>query len=71
MLPSAHYEMAALAWREKDLEGTDEEAKVLDCEQWLEKAKTWPEQYILDTRMSVKIGTSVATLKRHRKITGV
>ncbi len=70
MLPSAHYEMAVLSWTEKDLQGVDARAKVLDCEQWLDKAKTWPEQFILDTRMSVKIGTSVATLKRHRRIMG-
>ncbi|KAF8867095.1 outer membrane protein-like protein iml2 [Acephala macrosclerotiorum] len=65
--PSAHYEMACLAWFEKDLEGMDSRAKVLECQDWLEKTQKW-EQYILDTRMSVKITTSLLTVKRHKKI---
>ncbi|KAE8443318.1 hypothetical protein EG329_001961 [Mollisiaceae sp. DMI_Dod_QoI] len=67
--PTAHYEMACLAWNEKDLEGVDHKAKVLECEEWLEKTQKW-EQYILDTRMSVKITTSLLTIKRHKRIMG-
>jgi maltooligosyltrehalose synthase len=69
--PNAHYEMACLAWNEKDLEGNDHKAKVLDCEQWLEKAKKWGEPYVLDTRLSVKITTSLITIKRHKSIMGI
>ena len=67
-LPSAHYEMACLAWNEKDLEGVDHKAKVYDCERWLDKVKVWGEEYILDNRMQVKTSTSLITLKRHKKI---
>jgi hypothetical protein len=70
-LPSANYEMACLAWNEKDLEGVDHKAKVYDCEQWLDKIKNWPEEYCLDNRMSVKTSTSLVTLKRHKKIMGL
>jgi hypothetical protein len=62
--------MAALAWTEKDLPGADHKAKVLDCEQWLEKTHKWNESYVLDTRMSFKIATGVLTLKRHKRIMG-
>jgi len=68
--PSAHYEMACLAWHEKDLEGADHKAKVLDCEQWLEKTQKF-DQYILDTRMSMKVTTSFMTLKRHKRLMGM
>jgi hypothetical protein len=63
--------MAAIAWREKDLEGNDSKAKVLECEQWLEKTKNWGEQYVLDSRMSMKITTSLITVNRHKKIAGI
>lgn len=69
-LPSAHYEMAVLAWNEKDAEGADHKGKVMECQQWLEKVQKWGDAYSLDTRMSFKIGTSLQTLKRHRKIMG-
>jgi hypothetical protein len=62
--------MAALAWLEKDIEGADAKAKVLECEQWLEKTKNWGEVYVLDTRMSFKISTSLLTIKRHKSIMG-
>jgi len=62
--------MAALAWAEKDLEGADHKAKVLDCEQWLEKMQKWPETYALETRMSFKLTTSMITVKRHKSIMG-
>lgn len=68
--PSAHYEMACLAWLEKDIEGADHTAKVLECEEWLENTQKW-EQYILDTRMSVKLTTSLLTIKRHKRVMGI
>lgn len=71
-LPSANYEMACLAWSEKDLPNispADHKAKVADCEQWLDKVQKW-EQYVLDTRVSVKLTTSLITVKRHKSIMG-
>jgi len=62
--------MACLAWNEKDLEGNDHKVKVLDCEQWLEKVQKWGESYVLDARLSVKITTSLITIKRHKSIMG-
>ncbi|CZS90296.1 hypothetical protein WAI453_004236 [Rhynchosporium graminicola] len=69
--PSAHYEMAALAWVEKDVGGADHKAKVLDCQEWLTKTKNWPFEWVLDSRMSIKLQTSLLTVKRHRKIMGI
>ncbi|KAH8594328.1 outer membrane protein-like protein iml2 [Bisporella sp. PMI_857] len=71
VLPNAHYEMSALAWHEKDLDGVDHKTKVQECEQWLEKVQKWGEAYTLDTRMSFKITTSQLTLKRHKEIMGL
>jgi uncharacterized protein (DUF885 family) len=71
-LPSANYEMACLAWSEKDLPNispAEHKAKVTDCEQWLDKVQKW-EQYVLDTRVSVKLTTSLITVKRHKSIMG-
>lgn len=67
-LPCAHYEIAAVAWFEKDLEGEDHKAKTLESEEWIEKLHKWGESYVLETRMSFKVSTSIATIKRHRKI---
>ncbi|KAK2626572.1 hypothetical protein QTJ16_003747 [Diplocarpon rosae] len=68
--PSAHYEMAAIAWAEKDFKGVDHKEKVLDCEKWLVKTQKWPDQYVLDSRVSMKVTTSVFTIKRHKKVMG-
>lgn len=68
--PSGHYEMACLAWLEKDLDGADHKAKVSECEEWLEKTQKW-EQYILDSRMSVKLTTSLLTIKRHKRVMSI
>jgi hypothetical protein len=62
--------MAALAWSEKDLEGEDHAAKVKECEHWIENLQKWNDSYVLETRMSFKIMTSVSTLKRHKRIMG-
>ncbi|KAL2067442.1 hypothetical protein VTL71DRAFT_1867 [Oculimacula yallundae] len=69
--PSANYEMAALAWVEKDLDGADHKAKVLDSQEWLDKTKNWPFEWVLDSRMGIKVQTSMLTVKRHRKIMGI
>jgi hypothetical protein len=68
--PSAHYEMATLDWLEKDLDGVNSKAKVLESEQWLMKMKNWGEPYLLETRMSFKISSSLNTIKRYRRIMG-
>lgn len=62
--------MAALAWAEKDVDGADHKATVLDCQDWLAKTKKWPYEWVLDSRMSIKLSTSMLTVKRHRRIMG-
>ncbi|KAI1008015.1 Inclusion body clearance protein [Podosphaera aphanis] len=69
--PDAYYEMACLAWREKDLEGENHLNKILECEDWLDKSHNWGYQYVLDTRLSMKIMTSISTVKRHRRVMGI
>jgi maltooligosyltrehalose synthase len=63
--PSAHYEMATLAWVEKDLKGVDRQAKVQECEEWLMKVAKW-EGYVLDARIGMKVTTGLDTIKRYR-----
>ena len=62
--PSAHYEMAAIAWKEKDLPGADRQAKAKDCEEWLTKAAKW-ESYVLDARIGMKVTTCLDTVRRY------
>ncbi|KAJ5047517.1 uncharacterized protein L3040_003340 [Drepanopeziza brunnea f. sp. 'multigermtubi'] len=69
--PSAHYEMAALAWAEKDLEGMDHNEKVLESQSWLTKTQQWPDSYVLDSRVSVKVSTSAFTIDRHKRVMGI
>ncbi|KAI9738915.1 MAG: Mitochondrial outer membrane protein iml2 [Claussenomyces sp. TS43310] len=64
--PSATYEMAVIAWLEKDLEGQDGAAKVAQCEEWLQKVSKW-ESYVLDSRIGLKVTTAVDTVKRHKE----
>ena len=64
--PSAHYEMAVIAWLRKDDEGVDTKAQVAECEEWLHKVSKW-ESYILDTRIGMKITTAMETLKMYRQ----
>lgn len=71
-LPSAHYELACIAWLEKDLPDKSlayHKAKVEECEQYLDKLQKW-DQYVLDTRVSVKLTTSLITVKRHKSLMG-
>jgi hypothetical protein len=68
--PSAHYEMAVIAWFEKGLEKADVKAKIAECEEWLRKVSKW-ESYVLDTRIGLKITTAVDTLKMYRQQQGL
>lgn len=69
--PNAYYEMACLAWQEKDLTGQDHKTKILECKEWLEKVQNYSIPFVLDSRLSMKLTTSMATLKRHRRIMGI
>lgn len=62
--------MGAVAWQEKDLEGEDHKARVLESEEWIDKLHKWGEAYVLETRLSFKVSTSIATIRRHKKIMG-
>jgi hypothetical protein len=64
-LPSANYEMAVIAWFERDFPGVDAKAKVAECEEWLHKVSKW-ETYVLDTRIGLKITTAMETLKMYK-----
>jgi len=64
--PSAHYEMAVIAWYEKDLEGMDQKTKIAECEEWLQKVSHW-DSYVLDSRIGLKITTAMDTLKQYHK----
>jgi len=71
VLPSAHYEMAVIAWQEKDLPGANFKAKVLECGDWLDKTANWAEPYALENRMAFKLSTSTATVGRQKRILGI
>ena len=64
--PSAHYEMAVIAWFEKDVEGIDTKAKVVECDEWLSKVSKW-DSYVLDARIGLKITTAIETLKMYKQ----
>lgn len=73
--PTAHYEMGACLWAER--EGVDEAAKekkgvmardlerVREAEGWVEKAGKW-EAYELDARVGLKVATGLETLRAWR-----
>lgn len=61
--------MAVIAWFEKDLPGSDGNAKVADCEAWLGKVAKW-ESYVLDARIGLKVTTALDTLKRYKQLSG-
>ena len=61
--PSAYYEMAALAWQERDLPNVDRVGKVRESEEWLHKVARW-ETYVLDARIGMKVTTGLDTVKR-------
>lgn len=58
--------MAVIAWFEKDLGKADMNAKIAECEEWLQKVLKW-ETYVLDTRIGMKITTAVDTIKTYKK----
>jgi hypothetical protein len=62
--------MAVLSWFEKDRAGIDREAKVADCENWLQKVAGW-ESYVLDSRIGLKITTAQDTIRRYKERTDV
>lgn len=63
--PAGYYEMAAIAWAEKNQPGVNERALVLECEEWLSKASNW-DSYTLDARIGMKITTSLDTIHRYK-----
>jgi hypothetical protein len=70
---SAHYEIACLHWHEKDLPNVtpkEHKKKVLACEQELLKTQRF-EQYVLDGRLSMKVTTSLVTVRRWKGILGI
>jgi hypothetical protein len=70
---SAHYEIACLNWHEKDLPNTtheDHKKKVLACEQELLKTQKF-DQYVLDGRLSIRVTTSLVTVRRWKGILGI
>lgn len=77
-LPCAHYEMAALAWKEacdpKCWPAAADEAdeyrrkKVAESQEYLDHVKTW-ESFVLDARIGMRVQTgadSIAWLKRKK-----
>lgn len=68
--PSAHYEMAVIAWMEKDIPGPNFDAnydkKLTECEQWLDKLTKW-ESFVMDSRIGLKVTTGLNTVKRTRE----
>ena len=65
IVPSAYYEMAAVCWQEKDVQGVDTKAKVAECDEWLNKVAKW-ESYVLDARIGMKVTTGLDTMKRYK-----
>lgn len=64
--PSAHYEMAVIAWLERNLSKSNTKAKIAECEEWLGKVSKW-EAYVLDARVGLKITTAVDTIKMYKQ----
>ncbi|MCJ1284747.1 hypothetical protein MMC26_004083 [Xylographa opegraphella] len=67
--PTAHYEMGANLWMERDGSEKDKE-RVKEAEEWIQKAGSW-EKYELDARIGLKITTGLETLKGWKKENGV
>ncbi|KAI9873268.1 MAG: Mitochondrial outer membrane protein iml2 [Pleopsidium flavum] len=63
--PTAHYEMAANFWSERDGSGSGREGeRVRECGEWLDKVARW-EGYDLDARIGLKVTTAQDTLKKY------
>ncbi|RFU81957.1 mitochondrial outer membrane iml-2 [Trichoderma arundinaceum] len=77
VLPSAIYEMGAIAWTEccNPPEGEEKEVleyrrkKMLECEEQLNKVKVW-EAYVLDTRIGMRTQSGLETLAWFKKKNG-
>ncbi|MCJ1434000.1 Tetratricopeptide repeat protein 39C [Xylographa pallens] len=67
--PTAHYEIGANLWMERDGSDRDRE-RVKEAEEWIQKAGSW-EKYELDARIGLKITTGLETLKGWKKENGV
>jgi hypothetical protein len=67
--PTAHYEMGANLWAERDGSEGDIE-KVREAEEWVEKAGKW-ESYELDARIGLKVTTGLETLRGWRALNDV
>ncbi|MCJ1388597.1 Mitochondrial outer membrane protein iml2 [Xylographa bjoerkii] len=67
--PTAHYEMGANLWMERDGSERDRE-RVKEAEEWVQKAGSW-EKYELDARIGLKITTGLETLRGWKKENGV
>ncbi|KAI9698956.1 MAG: Mitochondrial outer membrane protein iml2 [Candelina mexicana] len=61
--PTAHYEMAANFWMERD-GGKDDADRIRSCGEWLDKVAKW-ESYELDARIGLKVTTAQDTLKKY------
>ncbi|GAP82811.1 putative mitochondrial outer membrane protein iml2 [Rosellinia necatrix] len=69
--PSAHYEMAVLAWMEGQGETAAEtKKKVYDCQSWLDKVSKW-ESYLLDGRIGMRVQTGMDTLRWYKREHGL
>ena len=67
--PTAHYEIGANLWMERDGSERDRE-RVQEAEEWVQKAGSW-EKYELDARIGLKITTGLETLKGWKKENGI
>lgn len=71
ILPSAHYEMAVLAWVEGQTETPAEtKKKVDDCQSWLDKVARW-DAYVLDGRIGMRVQTGMDTLRWYKREHGM
>ncbi|KAI0182848.1 breast cancer protein [Xylaria flabelliformis] len=69
--PSAHYEMAVLAWVEGQTKTPAEtKKKVDDCQSWLDKVAGW-EAYVLDGRIGMRVQTGMDTLRWYKREHGL
>ncbi|KAM0251436.1 hypothetical protein ACHAQJ_008187 [Trichoderma viride] len=77
VLPSAVYEMAAIAWTEccNPPEGEEKEIreyrrkKMVECDEQLNKVKVW-EAYVLDTRIGMRAQSGLETLTWFKRKNG-
>ncbi|KAI0204920.1 breast cancer protein [Astrocystis sublimbata] len=69
--PSAHYEMAVLAWVEGQSKTTpDTKKQVEDVQTWLDKVAKW-DSYLLDGRIGMRVQTGMDTLRWYKREHGL